>query len=61
MAIDLNKLSPEERKAVEARRAYQKEYRKKNKERIKQNNLAFYLRAAAKAQELNVNDNGAVT
>lgn len=36
MAINLETVSPEEKRAIEARRAYFKEYRQKNAQRIRE-------------------------
>lgn len=45
--INLNSVSPEEREIIEARRAYKREWRKNNKERIKEYNRRFWLKKAA--------------
>ena len=49
--IDLDTLSDSERAMVEARRAYQREWREKNKEKVTENNRRFYLRRANKAKK----------
>lgn len=45
--INLNSVSPEEREIIEARRAYKREWRKNNKERIEEYNRRFWLKKAA--------------
>lgn len=40
--IDINTLSPEERKVIEARRAYKRKWREANKDKIKEHNRRFY-------------------
>lgn len=47
---DLKNLTNEEQKLVAARRAYQKEWRAKNKDRIKQYNRKFLKKLAEKQQ-----------
>lgn len=44
--IDINTLSPEERKIVEARREYQRKWREANKEKVKEHNKRFYKKKA---------------
>lgn len=46
---DISKLSAEERAVVEARRAYQREWRSKNKDKVKEHNRRFWLKKAAAA------------
>ncbi len=46
---DISKLSAEDRAVIEARRAYQREWRSKNKERVKEHNRRFWLKKAAAA------------
>ena len=48
--INLETLPAEERAAIEARRAYQREWRLKNKDKVKENNRRFWLK---KAGEMN--------
>lgn len=45
--IDFTSISEEERAIIEARRKYQKEWRKKNKDKIKQHNKRFYEKKMA--------------
>ena len=45
--IDLSSVSPEEREIIEARRAYKREWRKNNKERIEEHNRRFWEKKAA--------------
>ncbi len=45
--IDLNKLAPEERAVIEARRAYKKAWRKANPEKVAESERRFYERRAA--------------
>lgn len=44
--IDINTLSPEERKVIEARRAYKRKWREANKDKIKEHNRRFYEKLA---------------
>ena len=46
--MDINALSPEERKIVEARREYQRKWRAANKDKVQQHNKRFYEKLAAK-------------
>ena len=45
--IDLNKLTPEERAVIEARRAYKKAWREANKDKVAESERRFYERKAA--------------
>lgn len=45
--IDVSTLSPEERRLVEARREYRRQWRANNKDKIKQHNKRFYEKKAA--------------
>lgn len=47
--IDINTLSPEERKIVEAQRAYKRKWREANKDKIKEHNRRFYEKLAQKS------------
>lgn len=47
---DVKNLTNEEQKLIAARRAYQKEWRAKNKDRIKQYNRNFLKKLAEKQQ-----------
>lgn len=47
---DLNTLPAEEQKAVEARRAYQRQWRAANKDKVKEHNRRFWLKKAAEQQ-----------
>lgn len=49
--FDFNPISPEERRAIEARRAYQKKWRAANKEKIKAYNKKFWLKQASKQKQ----------
>lgn len=40
-----------EKMAIEARRAYQREWRRKNKDKVKSNNLRYWVRKAQKMAE----------
>lgn len=44
--IDVNNLSLEERKIVEARREYQRKWRAANKDKVQQHNKKFYKKIA---------------
>lgn len=46
-AHNLEALSPKERAIVEARRAYQKKWRAKNKDKVKAANDRYWLKKAA--------------
>ena len=48
---DLNTLPAEEQKAIEARRAYQRQWRAANKEKVREHNRRFWLKKAAEQQE----------
>ena len=50
---DLSSVSPEEREIIEARRAYKREWRKNNKERIVEHNRRFWLKKAAEQATAN--------
>ena len=43
----LNALSAEERSSIEARRAYQREWRSKNKDKVREHNRRFWAKKAA--------------
>lgn len=45
--IDLNTLSSDERKEIEARREYQRRWRAANKDKVQQHNKRFYAKKAA--------------
>ena len=47
---DVKNLTNEEQKLIAARRAYQKEWRAKNKDRIKQYNHNFFKKLAEKQE-----------
>lgn len=51
--IDLSSVSPEEREIIEARRAYKREWRKNNKERIEEHNRRFWEKKAAQMKTEN--------
>ena len=44
--IDINTLSPEEKKVVEARREYQRNWKAANKDKVKEHNRRFYEKLA---------------
>ena len=44
-------MSNENQAAIEARRAYQKEWRAKNKDKVKKHNENYWLRRARKLRE----------
>ncbi len=48
---DLNTLPAEEQKAIEARRAYQRQWRAANKDKVREHNHRFWLKKAAEQQE----------
>ncbi len=50
---DLSSVSPEERELIEARRAYKREWRKNNKERIEEHNRRFWAKKAAQMKSEN--------
>lgn len=45
--IDVNTLTPEERAIVEARREYQRKWRKANKDKVQKHNKRFFEKLAA--------------
>lgn len=47
MKIDVSTLSAEKRAAIEARRAYQREWRAKNRDKIRASEERFWLKKAA--------------
>ena len=49
--IDLEKLSAEERAAVEARREYQRKWRSEHKENVREHNRRYWLKKAHRATE----------
>lgn len=49
--IDINTLTPEERKIVEARREYQRKWRKANKDKVQKHNKRFYEKKAAEQKK----------
>ena len=51
--IDLSSVSPEEREIIEARRAYKREWRKNNKERMEEHNRRFWEKKAAQMKTEN--------
>ncbi len=50
---DLNTLPAEEQKAIEVRRAYQRQWRAANKEKVKEHNRRFWIKKAAEQQKNN--------
>ncbi len=48
---DLNTLPAEEQKAIEACRAYQRQWRAANKDKVREHNRRFWLKKAAEQQE----------
>lgn len=51
--IDISMLSAEKRAAVEARRAYQREWRAKNRDKIRASEERFWLKKAAEQAQAN--------
>lgn len=51
--IDLGLANEEERKIIEARRAYKREWNAANKERVAEYNRRFWAKRAAKQSKLN--------
>lgn len=51
--IDLNTLSPEERKIIEARREYQRQWKAANKDKVREHNKRFYEKLAAQKHKDN--------
>ncbi|MDE5859747.1 MAG: phosphatase [Oscillospiraceae bacterium] len=49
--VDTNKLTELERKAIEARREYQRQWRAANKDKVKANNQRYWQRVAIKKEE----------
>ena len=49
--IDVTTVSPEERKIIEARRAYKKKWREANKDKIAELNKHFYEKLAAQSEK----------
>lgn len=49
---NFNTLSIEEQKAIEARRAYQRQWRAANKDKVKEHNRRFWLKKAAEQQTM---------
>lgn len=47
---DINKLTEIERKAIEARREYQRRWRAANKDKVRANNQKYWQRVAAKKE-----------
>lgn len=45
--VDLNTLSLDERKVIEARREYQRKWREANKDKVQEHNRRFYKKKAA--------------
>ena len=50
--IDINTLSPEERKVIEARREYQRKWRAANKDKVQEHNKRFYDKLAAQNKKV---------
>lgn len=48
--IDINTLSQEERKLVEARREYKRKWRAANKDKVQQHNKRFYEKMAKEGE-----------
>lgn len=48
--VDTNKLTVLERKAIEARREYQRKWRAANKDKVRLNNQRYWQRVAAKKE-----------
>lgn len=48
---DLPNLTPEEQKAILARREYYRQWRKKNPDKVERTTKKFYLKQAQKMQE----------
>lgn len=46
--IDTSKLTEIERKAIEARREYQRQWRAANKDKVRQNNKRYWEKVAAR-------------
>ena len=56
--VDINTLSPEERKVIEARRAYKRKWREANKDKVKEHNRRFYEKLAQNpTNEGDINEN----
>ena len=51
--IDISTVTPEERKIIEARRAYQRIWRAAHKDRIQEHNRRFYEKKAKENAEKN--------
>lgn len=49
---DLNTLPAEERKIIEARRAYKRQWRIANKDKVREHNRPFWLKKAAEQQAI---------
>lgn len=49
---DLNTLPAEERKIIEARRAYKRQWRIANKDKVREHNRRFWLKKAAEQQAI---------
>ena len=49
--IDLNTLPANEREVIEARRAYQRQWRAANKDKVKEHNRRFWIKKAAEQQK----------
>lgn len=50
--IDLNTLPAEERKIIEARRAYKRRWRTANRDKVREHNRRFWLKKAAEQQAI---------
>ena len=49
--VNLSTLTKEEQQAIEARRAYQRQWRAANKDKVREHNRRFWLKKAAEQQK----------
>lgn len=53
MTVDISKLPEKERKAIEAKRAYQRQWRAANKDKVREHNRRYWEKKGAKFKETN--------
>lgn len=49
--VDIDTISQEERRIIEARREYQRKWRAENKDKVQQHNKRFYEKKAAESKK----------
>lgn len=55
--VDINSISQEERRIIEARREYQRKWRAENKDKVQQHNKRFYEKKAAENKRKSAESN----